>query len=54
MNLEEVLNYRCFMRVYDKIKPIDTERVKTLFGTGNTGSQQFEYAGMGILPHHAT
>ncbi len=28
MNLEEVLNYRRSVRVYDKEKPIDPERVK--------------------------
>ena len=28
MNLDEVLNYRRSVRVYDKEKKIDTERVK--------------------------
>ena len=28
MNLDEVLQYRRSVRVYDKMKPIDTEKVK--------------------------
>ena len=28
MNLDEILNYRRSVRVYDKGTPIDTERVK--------------------------
>ena len=39
MNLDEVLNYRRSVRVYDKEKEIDTEKVKALPGIGNFGSQ---------------
>lgn len=39
MNLDEVLNYRRSVRVYDKEKEIDIEKSKALPGIGNFGSQ---------------
>lgn len=38
MNLDEVLHHRRSVRVYDKEKPIDTEKVKQIEGTGYIGS----------------
>ena len=39
MNLDEVLNYRRSVRVYDKEKQIDTERAETLFELATLVSQ---------------
>ena len=52
MNLEEVLNYRRSVRAYDKDKTDGSGKSEALSGTGDIGSQQFEYAVVGVLSYY--
>ena len=51
MNLDEILNYRRSVRVYDKGKPIDTERVKHCLELATLAPNSSD---MGVLSYHRT
>ena len=53
MNLDEVLHHRRSVRVYDKEKPIDTEKVKHCLELLHWLLTVL-YAIMGILPYYRT
>ena len=52
MNLQQVFEFRRSVRVYDKEKPIDPEKVRHCIELATLAPQQFQYATMGVLPYY--
>ena len=52
MNFEEALNYRRAVRVFDKNKPLDPEKVKHCLELAALAPSSSNMAVVGILPNH--